>query len=273
MKGMQYELLPTERVGEYLADPAWVVEQKLDGVRVMAHVARDSVRFAGVNDDVLTFAAAAQWFEKLERGLLAAGLPNGTVLDGELMIEDGRYWLYDLPYFPGVVLPSSDFRYRRLVLETLWDMLNAAQVELVPQARTTEEKEALWLRVCAENIEGVIAKRLDAPYAVGRRTADVVKFKVTKTIDCVVMKRNEGGNNAVLGLYRDGELVEVGRCSMIGKPDARPGEVIEVEFLYLTTAAQPRLYQPRMFRQRPDKDPSECLWHQVEGFVTNRAVV
>ena len=59
--------------------------------------------------------------------------------------------------------------------------------------------------------EGVVAKRLDAPYAAGKRTA-MVKVKRVRTIDCVVMGYRPGTaagtvGSLILGLYdADGQL-------------------------------------------------------------------
>lgn len=109
-----------------------------------------------------------------------------------------------------------------------------------------------------------------------KRTLEVLKVKITHTVDVVVMERNTGAPgsmNATLGLYRDGELVQVGGCSMIGKPDLQPGDVGEVEFLYVPDPANPSLYQPRLVRARPDKEPTACTWEQLRGKAANRSVI
>lgn len=271
MNGMKYESGPSGGLASYLDDNEWVAEQKLDGVRVMAHVTNDRIRFQGVGGSVITFAAAAQHFGHLTREL--ACVPEGTVLDGELILETGVLWLFDLPYMPNQVKPENGLDDRRFVLEHLVRLIDGEHVKLVPQASTRAMKQLLWERTIAEGAEGVVMKRLAAPYAIGRRTRDVLKFKHTKTIDVVVTARNVGGTNAQLSLVRDGELVVIGACSMIGKPDLQVGDCAEVEFLYIADPAAPSLYQPRLVRARPDKSMAECEWRQVEGCFTSRAVV
>lgn len=93
-----------------------------------------------------------------------------------------------------------------------------------------------------------------------------------KTADVVVLERNRGAENAILGAYdREGNLVEVGACSMIGKPDARPGDVAEVRYLYATPPTM-RLYGPPNFvRVRDDKRAAECSIDQLVP-VSRRAV-
>jgi len=265
MKGASYQSVEPADVERYLADDAWVAEQKMDGVRLLVHVDEDGVRFLGANGNAVTFAAAAQHFDRL-RALLV-GCPV-AVIDGELLIETGEFHAFDLPYCRNVVEPSDPLWQRRAALRTLAKHLGLG---LVAQAQGRPAKAALWAAVVSGNQEGIVVKREDAPYPVGRRSSEILKVKVTKTIDCVVVARDTGGKNATLAVYRDGVLVEVGACSMIGKPDAQVGSVVEVVCLYATTGL--RLYQPRLLRLRPDKSPEACEMAQVEAAVVNRAVV
>jgi ATP-dependent DNA ligase len=274
MKGMKYESAKVSDVELYLDDIAWAAEQKLDGVRILAHVREGRVDFLGAGGQAVTFAAAAQWFEQVEADLLS--LPAGAVLDGELLIETGDYWLFDLPYLPGLdqpVKPETPHAIRRTVLEKLVPLLKAKHVHLCPQATTTAAKRKLWKRVQADGAEGIVVKRTDAPYVIGRRASVVLKIKVTKTIDVFVTELGvNGAENAELALMRDGEPVVVGKCSMIGKPKVKVGDAIEVQYLYVNNPANPRLYQPRMMRKRPDKTAAECGWDQLPP-ETNRHVV
>jgi ATP-dependent DNA ligase len=269
MKAMSYESIDPSVADRYLEDDGWVAEQKLDGVRVMIHSFKDSP--AKFGDPAITFAAAAQWFERLAPCF--GGVP--AVIDGELIIETGEFWAYDLPYLPVMdVTPETPFEVRRNVLEQIVDLVAQPFVKLVPQARTTAEKRDLFERVQASGAEGVVFKRTTAKYHIGVRTRDVLKAKFTKTMDVVITGRDKGGKNAELSLMRDGELVVIGACSMIGKPDLQVGECAEVMFLYIADPNDPRLYQPRLLRARPDKTPAGCEWRQVAdvGF-TNREVV
>ena len=270
MKGQSYQSIEANAVNRYLDDPAWVAEQKLDGVRLMVHVDADDIRVLGTNDRPISFSAAAQWFGQLYRDLHA--LPAGTVLDGELIIATGEYWIFDLPYMPGFVKPDMPQRDRRACLEALGELIETPWVHVVPEAVGTKAKRLLWQRTIDENSEGIVLKRANAPYAIGRRTADVLKVKHLKTVDCVVTRRDiDGSKNAELAVFKDGKLTVIGGCSMIGKPDLRPGEVAEVMFLYVTEGMT--LYQPRLFRARPDKLATDCRWEQIAGLVTSRKVV
>lgn len=154
---------------------------------------------------------------------------------------------------------------RRTALELVIDLLDASQESVVaaPEARTTAGKLRMLAEVRAQQGEGVMLKRRDAGYDFDTRVDHSVKVKFRKTCECVVTERNADGSlNARLGMYDiDGKLVSVGGCSMIGKPDARPGDVVEVEYLYATEALT--LYQPSLWHIRTDKVPSDCTLDQL----------
>ena len=115
-------------------------------------------------------------------------------------------------------------------------------------------------------------KSLDAGYSPGERVDHSVKLKFVKSADVVVLtvnrpdaKHGSATFGVVSGPWSKWEHDEfiggvgyrtVGGCSLIGKPEVVPGDVIEVNYLYWTGEA---LYQPRMMQVRIDKDPAECL--------------
>jgi bifunctional non-homologous end joining protein LigD len=269
MKAMLYEWLQVAELEPYLSNDEWVAEQKLDGCRLMIHVTDGKVRYLGFDGETpIAFSAAAQHFDAITEAL--HGVPT-CVIDGELIIETGVFWAFDLPYLRDYSEPANSLHVRRYLLETLVRTLDEPRIQIVPQARTTEDKQALWDCVRTGGQEGLVLKRDEAGYAVGRRTRDVLKVKHVRSVECVVTERNRGAaSNMVLSVQRDGELVEVGACSAIGKGDPPVGSIVEVEFLYWTGF---RLYQPRMLRLRPDKTAEQCLYDQLAPHLVSREVV
>jgi ATP-dependent DNA ligase len=92
---------------------------------------------------------------------------------------------------------------------------------------TTDLKVAKkWFDKVGGNLDGVIAKQLEAPYASGERTA-VVKVKQIRTADCVVggFRYASGApvlGSLLLGLYdNDGLLHHVGFTSAFKAEDRR----------------------------------------------------
>jgi ATP-dependent DNA ligase len=268
MKGQSYEDLPVEKLESHLTDDGWVAEQKLDGTRVMIHITEDDITFSGVNGDPVKFAAAAQHFDNLKADLFGL-LP--MVIDGELIIETGVFWAFDLPYCRGFISPEHALKLRREALGVVVGKLDSGLVKIVPQAAGYIQKRRLWDNVANGGGEGIVLKKLDAPYHVGRRTRDVLKVKHLKTVDAVIVERDrDGAKNMVLALYQGTKLVEIGACSAIGKGEPPVGSVVEVCFLYWTGE---RVYQPRMMRVREDKHPMDCEWRQLDGALVNRIVV
>jgi len=266
MTGMRYHSAEVADVDRYITDDSWAMEQKLDGIRCIATVDADGhVTFTGHAGNPLRSSMKHHAPIAAELGTL-----RSIVVDGELM-ADGHLWLFDILAFADTNLRTFPFETRRALLAQLDDVFDL--VHVVPSATDVAAKTTLWAMVQATNGEGVVVKRLAGTYSATGRSRDVLKIKVTKTIDVIVIGFGSGTDSAVLGLHRDGTLVEMGKCSLLGKPPVEIGDVIEVRYLYVVESDTPRLYQPRMLRVRPDKSPVECGWEQLDGATTSKLVV
>jgi ATP-dependent DNA ligase len=125
----------------------------------------------------------------------------------------------------GKPLLAAPLRERRKKLEAFARENLKAQSRLRLSPATTKLTTAKkWLDKVGGNLDGVIAKQIDAPYASGERTA-MVKVKQIRSADCVV-----GGfryatdsrlvGSLLLGLYDDdGLLHHVGFTSAFKKSD------------------------------------------------------
>lgn len=249
----------------FLDNDSWVMEQKLDGHRLLLHSPG-----ADMPPTALTRNGSI-YSRKLPKAIQDFRFPEGDwALDGELV--DGTFWVFDLPMFQGEATGLS-LELRRVALETFLANIRHP-FKLVPQARTQGEKISLAARAMADNFEGLILKRVDSPYRPGARTDEWLKVKFVATADCVVLAvRDDGKESVRLGLYAPtGALLEVGRSSLIGKEKRgaiNKGDVIECRYLYTGTGN--RLYQPTILRKRDDKTPSECTTDQLK-FV-NKSVL
>ena len=196
---------PTAAVGR-TALPA-LVDAKLDGIRVQVHRDGDQVRvFTRSLDDITA---------RLPEVVAAArALPHERlVLDGEVLAlrDDGRPEVFQA--VASRTMSSSDVpaAESRLPLRPFFfdvlhvdghDYLDAPLHERVAVMESLLPPEQVVPRVVAEDVgtverafadwvglgfEGVVVKRLDAPYAAGRRNSAWVKLKPRHTFDLVVV--------------------------------------------------------------------------------------
>lgn len=245
------------RVQKFINDSDYVMEQKLDGHRVML-----------VSDDTPLFLTRGgmPYTKAVPKGLDAHGLPKGFVIDGELI--NGVLWAFDVLHVDGQLqrLPLSE---RRKVLNAIPE---SDVMRRIPQAVSKAEKEALYALAAERNYEGVVIKRADSPYECGIRSPRWLKAKFVTTADVIVLAVGDDGKESCsLGLVDGTDVIEIGRCSLIGKPYVTPGDVIEVAYLYANNPKAPRLYQPRLYRVRDDKTPPECTIDQLK--FTNKTVM
>jgi ATP-dependent DNA ligase len=230
------DALPAE--GEYLFEPKW------DGFRAI--VFRDRAGEVAIQSRDLR--PLDRYFPELRSALIAL-LPDGAIVDGEIVVVGARgldfdalqqrlhpaasrvaklaratpasFVAFDLLAVGGVRLLEQPQSARRARLEAL---LATARPPLYLTPATRERAIAAeWLREFeGAGLDGVVAKPLSAPYQPGKRA--MLKIKHARTADCVVAgfrwhkSTEQGGPEAVgsllLGLYDDaGVLHHVGVTS------------------------------------------------------------
>lgn len=235
-----------------IMDPEWVMEQKLDGHRVLMHVQEDEVHAYNRNGD--------RYSKGVPQEVLAdilEGFRPGDIVDGELVGDE--YWAFDLPFRSGTDKTHDEYVERRIHLRK-----SRSYDRVLPQARLAEAKARLMRRVRDEGGEGVMVKHLYSTYEPGGRSTKMLKCKYVKTIDCIVSSLERNGKNAIgLSVIRDGKLVEIGACSMNGKGSVELGDVVLIRYLYALNEEAPRLFQPTLLEVRDDKPVGECLIDQV----------
>lgn len=265
---------------QYIQDENWVMEQKMDGSRVLVEwVHGQGFTWHGA----ATHAAAKQHFPALEeqlQSLFAHADVRRVILDGELMIRTGGYRLFDMPMLlhgPTYLAVSEDtpFWQRRETLELLHGTWHDSSEDIKPvrSMRHADGKRALWHAINASGVEGAVVKRLDGLYQPGIRSKDQLKLKLVKTADLVVLStrrtfKPDGvtvhTGSAELGVFGpdvDSELRKVCAASLIGKDlTIREGDVVEAAYLYREPGGN--LVQPRILRKRLDKKAWECTDEQ-----------
>jgi ATP-dependent DNA ligase len=224
----------------------WRYEPKWDGFRCLAFRAGDDVELKAKSGKPL-----GRYFPDVVAALKALPVDR-FVIDGELTIAvDGELSFDSLQ----MRLHPAESRVRKLAAEqpaclVLFDcLLDAKGKSLVeaPLSKRRAELEALfkrfksptalrlspgtedrdeackWLSEVGAALDGVVAKRLDGPYAPGERA--MMKIKRMRTADCVIggFRYAQGSTQVgslLLGLYNDdGKLDHVGFCSTISNAE------------------------------------------------------
>lgn len=267
IRPMKAEDAGEKRLVALCEDPQYAGESKVDGDRVLVHVGEGEVFFASSTGKPARYAPAIR---KDFAGF--ANSPVPWIFDGELC--ENKYYLFDLIQAAGLVTPQHPFWERRRVLEEFYSRWNpGSAIVLLPSYTDQADKANLAMTVKRNRGEGLMFKRLDAPYVPNSRSSAMLKVKFRKDVDCVVTEiGRDGKNNMVLSVYRDGELVEVGDCTALAGDGKRVavGDVVCVKIMNVSKDF--RLYQPTYPKIRTDKEASECLWEQLPPLMVNKQV-
>ncbi|WP_437718493.1 DNA ligase D [Sorangium sp. So ce448] len=211
----------------------WLYEVKLDGYRMLATLRGGRVtlltrrgqdwteRFAGVRDDLAQLPAR----EAVLDGEIVVVRPDGVTdfqaLQNALSDGNGRregrlmYFVFDLLYLDGRDLRGCTQVTRKRALEAL---LAEAPEEghLRYTEHVSEDGSAVVQHACELGIEGVIAKRPEAPYRSGRGDS-WLKVKCGRRQEFVIVGFTEPsgarkGLGAILvGVNRSGKLAYAGK--------------------------------------------------------------
>lgn len=256
---MRFQQAEVTDVPKYVADPAFVFQQKIDGIRgQLVLQPGEPPRFVGSVGGTIVSTTAAITTKPI---LAAIGDYHGppVVVDGEIL--EGKFHVFDLVIPGGEQTPYAD---RRRMADAWVNAAGIPGVQSLPTAVGPEQKQAMYDKVMANGGEGVMMKHLDSPYTPGGRVKHTLKAKFRSTVDAVIMERDrDGHSNFILGLYdHDGVLKEIGSSSAIGKPDGQVGDVIEVAYLYAMPGTN-SIVQPSVVKLRPDKKPEDATAGQL----------
>jgi ATP-dependent DNA ligase len=207
----------------------WLFEPKWDGFRTLVFRDGDQILLQSRDEKPMN-----RYFPELVAPL-AAALPERCVIDGEIVIvgaagldfealllrihpaasrvkllaaqAPASFVVWDLLALGDEDLREAPLAARRQRLEQVLARA-AAPVHLSPATRDRALAEDWFQRFEGAGLDGVMAKRLDAPYRAGERT--MLKVKHARTADCVVAgfrwhKKGPGTmvGSLLLGLYDD----------------------------------------------------------------------
>jgi len=313
-------------------DGDWVFEPKYDGIRILAFAAGGSVALISRNgiDKTRQFPEVADALRTLHKRVRRPFVADGELvalhdgaparfqaLQGRMHVEDTdaiaghrsasptALILFDMLVDGKASLVTEPWRVRRNHLVAL--LHPPGRSDALRLSDTASDGAAMLRDAQAHGWEGVIAKRADAPYEVGRRSRAWLKLKLEKRQEFVVggwtepRKSREYIGALLLGFYdRGGALIYAGHTGtgftrksllemyrLLRKHEqarspfrdtprtneaahwVRPSVVVEVKFNEWT--AEGKLRQPVFLGVRDDKSPREVVQEPVSVVAPARA--
>jgi len=206
----------------------WSAEHKWDGIRSQTIIRDNDIYVWSRGEELVTDKYP-------EFGSFVGVIPDGTVIDGEILpfIDNeigtfndlqtriGRKTVspallkkspviikaYDLLEWKGQDIRNLPFEERRILLEKLYDDIKHSNIPLQLSERvkfsTWEELTEERLRSREMRSEGLMIKRKDSPYLVGRKKGDWWKWKIEPLVIDAVLTYAMRGHGRRSNLFTD----------------------------------------------------------------------
>ncbi|HMJ91437.1 MAG TPA: WGR domain-containing protein [Candidatus Acidoferrum sp.] len=238
-----------------ISDDHWCAQEKFDGKRIL--LKKEGAAIHGIN----------------RKGLLV-GLPSPIVvaahafegdfiLDGESVGE--HLHVFDLLSLNGEDLRALPFHARATALVDLLDSLRQKHLHYARTAWRADQKRQLLITLRGENKEGIVFKRIDAPYVPGRPSSGgtQLKHKFCATLSAVVGALN-AKRSIEIQLLDGKRWVTAGNVTIPANHSVPAhGQVVEVRYLYAFKESG-CLYQPVYLGMRTDLLAIECVTGQLK---------
>jgi DNA ligase 1 len=200
-------------------DEEYITELKLDGIRLILSKFDDKVRLYTRHHNEVT----AKFPE-----LLSLDIPNGTVLDGEIVVTDStgkpdfeammkrfqskkstqsiQYCVFDVIYYHGNKVTHLPLIDRKELLESF--LQPTQEIALVQWMYGNGE--AYFELTKQHGLEGIVLKKADSTYKIDKRSHDWLKVINYQYTDVFItgMRKDEFG--LLLGLEDKGKIKPVG---------------------------------------------------------------
>ncbi|RUT72220.1 DNA ligase D [Flavobacterium cupreum] len=210
-------------------DPDWIFENKFDGYRTLAVIKEDDVQLFSRNQISFTknFQPVTDELKKIN---------HEAILDGEVVVEDesGRsdfqllqnylktgkgklkFYVFDILNLDGNDTTGLTLLERKELLKML---VSKSKFSNIIYSEHIEEKGIGFLEVAAKKqSEGIIAKKANSLYTVGKRTGEWLKIKLSQQEEAIIIGITEPKNSRtyfgalLLGQYEEGKLKFIGKC-------------------------------------------------------------
>jgi bifunctional non-homologous end joining protein LigD len=238
-----------------LKDPAWAMQEKLDGRRVL--VRKVGAEIHGINRKGLLIGLPETVFQSVRL------ITSNFIMDGECIGD--LFHAFDLLEWDGEDCRTRPFQYRLVKLSNLLNRPNVKHMRWVETMTDPANKERMFRHLQSERREGVVFKRLGVPYTPGRPNSggNQLKHKFYATLSAVVSQINDK-RSVELRLLNGKGWIPVGNVTIPANFNVPAvGEVIECRYLYAFKESN-ALYQPVYLGVRKDIEHHECVLSQLK---------
>jgi bifunctional non-homologous end joining protein LigD len=207
--------------------PEWVHEAKLDGYRMQLHVRDANTIFYSRNglDWTSRFPEIAKACEGLDDCIIDGevcavgkdGMPSFAGLTDALKAKKTAglvYYVFDLMQSSGANIMPQPLRARKAALKKLIRELKGRDRKKLSYVdHQSGDGQAMRQAACEMKLEGIVSKKIDAPYGPNDRSGIWVKAKCRLSQELVVGGWKMTGaafRSLVVGAYNGGKFVHVG---------------------------------------------------------------
>jgi len=251
-------MITEKQVHELIANDAWLLEEKKDGVHLMAKVT-ESGDVIGSNRKGLVVALPGPVEASLRNIAIGpSDVMRSMVLDGELIGD--VYYVFDMLEVDGDDLREvgAEKRLKRLSAEFINH--EGPYVQVLIGYLTTNSKQKAFDGFREGRREGVVFKKKDSKYVPGRPNSggNMLKFKFKGSATCMVLTQNGTKRSVGVAVLQDnGQLQFIGNVTIPANYKIpAPGAFVEIEYLYCYPNGG-SLFQPVYKGPREDKSKAD----------------
>ncbi|WP_059170776.1 DNA ligase D [Bacillus sp. FJAT-27445] len=211
---------------------------------------------------------------KAEKRITEAARKNpARLMAFDLLLESGEY-TQSLSYIERKRRLMDLFLKTGMPLEP-----NANGNELLQLVVPHKDFEKVWEEVVLHDGEGIVAKDPRGLWEAGKRTTQWIKYKNWKLVDCFLTAYEKSNGYYYCGVYKDGEIIQVGHILFGLKPEEKQALFTVIKqnskeednrFLYVEPAIcfevkylelyDDQLREPHFSRFRFDLQPEDCTF-------------
>nr|WP_081773128.1 non-homologous end-joining DNA ligase [Bacillus sp. EB01] len=259
----------------------WIAQVKWDGVRVLTYADDGGVRLYNrkKNERTMHYPEITSISEYcssrsviLDGEVISLG-GNGKPSFQRVMRRDGLrnidrvriaiesvpiiYMIFDIVYLDGVWIHDKSLRERNQLLSSI--ITPNEHIQLVP---SVEQTQGLFNAVQEQEMEGIVLKRIDSLYSIGKKREDWLKLKNFQDVIAVIggfTLRHNTVNSILLGLYDS-----LGRLQYVGHTGT--GKMTVSDWKELTKELKEMVTEQLPFNKIPQRR-TDAVWVQPKKTV------